>query len=80
VVKPFMVSKGMRVGGSFVDREDDQVFVWFRSFDSEEQRLEQYAAVYEDEVWLSSIQPAALPLLDGMPRVHRVEESAALSG
>jgi hypothetical protein len=48
---PFQVAKGMVIVGSFVGEEDPDLYVWIRRFDSEEQRITQYAAVYESDVW-----------------------------
>ena len=44
---PFQVSKGMVITGSFQGETDPSVYVWLRRFDSEEQRVALYAAVYE---------------------------------
>ena len=42
---PFQISKGMVVIGSFVGEQEDDLYVWIRRFDSEEQRGK-YEAVY----------------------------------
>ena len=44
---PFQVSKGMVILGSFVGEEEDDLYVWIRRFESEEERENLYAAVYE---------------------------------
>ncbi len=44
---PFQVSKGMVITGSFQGETDLSVYVWLRRFESEEQRVALYAAVYE---------------------------------
>jgi hypothetical protein len=41
-----------------------QVFVWVRSFESEEQRVEQYKALYESEEWKTNFNPKCERFLD----------------
>jgi len=52
---PFQVSKGMVVSGSFVGEEEEDLYVWIRRFDSEEQRERLYEAVYESDTWKNKI-------------------------
>ena len=52
---PFQVSKGMVVSGSFVGEEEEDLYVWIRRFDSEEQRERLYEAVYESDTWKNEI-------------------------
>ena len=52
---PFQVSKGMVICGSFAGEEDESVYVWLRRFESEEQRKELYAAVYEKKKLLLGV-------------------------
>ena len=47
---PFQVSKGMVITGSFQGETDPSIYVWLRRFESEEQRVALYAAVYEFRV------------------------------
>ncbi len=54
---PFQISKGMVITGSFRGEEDDSVYIWLRRFDSEAQREELYAAVYESDHWKTVIGP-----------------------
>ena len=61
---PFQVSKGMVVVGSFVGDEEEDLYVWIRRFDDEEQRVEIYAAVYESEHWKNEIAPRVGDMLD----------------
>lgn len=60
---PFQISQGMDIVGSFVDEENPDVYVWIRRFESEEQRVAQYAAVYESDTWINVIAPVAGTLL-----------------
>jgi len=64
VVIPFQVSKGMVVIGSFVGEEEDDLYVWIRRFDSEEQREALYKAVYESDTWENEIAPQVGEMLD----------------
>jgi hypothetical protein len=61
---PFQVSKGMVITGSFHGETDPSVYVWLRRFESEEQRVALYAAVYESEHWKTKIAPRVPEYLD----------------
>ena len=64
VIIPFQISKGMVVAGSFVGEQEDDLYVWIRRFDSEEQRVALYEAVYETDVWKNEIAPKVGEMLD----------------
>jgi len=64
VVIPFQVSKGMIVVGSFAGETEEDLWVWIRRFDSEEERERLYAAVYESEEWQNRIAPAVGEMID----------------
>ena len=57
VILPFQISKGMVVAGSFVGEEEDDLYVWIRRFDSEEERERLYQAVYDSDTWKNEIAP-----------------------
>jgi quinol monooxygenase YgiN len=57
LVVPFQTSKGIRILGSWVGEEEDDLFVWIREFDSEEARVGQYAEVYESDYWKNEALP-----------------------
>ena len=61
---PFQVSKGMVICGSFQGETDSSVYVWLRRFESEEQRLALYAAVYESDHWKNTLAPRVPEYLD----------------
>lgn len=61
---PFQVSKGVVVIGSFIAPEEDDLYVWIRRFESEEERERLYKEIYESEGWLSRIKPQADEMLD----------------
>ncbi|NLE43229.1 MAG: NIPSNAP family containing protein [Chloroflexi bacterium] len=64
VIIPFQVSKGMVVVGSFTGEQEDDLYVWIRRFDSEEQREQLYRAVYETDQWKDVIAPQVGEMLD----------------
>ncbi len=61
---PFQVSKGMTILGSFVGEEEDDLYIWVRRFESEEQREKLYAAVYESEYWANEVAPKIPDMMD----------------
>lgn len=61
---PFQISMGMVVCGSFVGEEEEDLYVWIRRFDSEEQREELYKKVYESDTWQKEIAPLTAEMLD----------------
>jgi hypothetical protein len=61
---PFQVSKGMVVVGAFSGEQEEDLYVWIRRFDSEEERVRLYAAVYETDFWKNEMAPRIGDLLD----------------
>lgn len=61
---PFQVSKGMVILGSFVGQEEDDLYVWIRRFESEEQKDQLYQAVYESDYWKNEVAPKIPAMLD----------------
>ena len=74
VIIPFQVSKGMVIVGSFVGQEEDDLYIWIRRFESEEQREALYAAVYQTDYWKNEVTPSVDKMLD-RPRmvITRIE-------
>jgi hypothetical protein len=71
---PFQVAKGMVILGSFVGQEEDDLYVWIRRFESEEERERLYKAVYESEHWKNDIAPKIPTMLDRSAiKVTRIE-------
>jgi hypothetical protein len=64
VIIPFQVKQGMVISGSFRGEEDDSVYVWIRRFESEAQREQLYAAVYESDFWKNEVTPQVTELID----------------
>ena len=74
VIIPFQVSKGMVILGSFVGQEEDDLYVWIRRFDSEEERKRLYQAVYESDYWKNDVAPNIPAMLDREAiKVTRIE-------
>jgi NIPSNAP len=61
---PFQVSKGMVITGSFHGETDPSIYIWLRRFESEEERVALYAAVYESDYWKTQIAPRVPEHLD----------------
>ncbi len=63
-VIPFQIARGMVVVGSFAGAEEEDLYVWIRRFDSEEEREQIYAAVYESDYWKNELDPKVPELID----------------
>jgi len=61
---PYQIAKGMVITGSFVGTQDEDTYIWMRRFDSEEERVELYKAVYENDYWQKEMSPRIGDLLD----------------
>lgn len=61
---PFQVSKGMVYIGSFVSLDEEDLYVWMRRFESEEEKERLYEEVYGSAYWNDVIKPEADEMLD----------------
>jgi len=61
---PFQIAQGMVVIGSFVGEQEEDLYVWIRRFESEEQREKLYEKVYQSETWQNDISPLVGDMLD----------------
>ena len=61
---PFQIAQGMVVIGSFVGEQEEDLYVWIRRFESEEQREELYEKVYQSETWQNELSPLVGDMLD----------------
>jgi len=76
-ILPFQISKGMVIAGMFCGEEDKDLFVWLRRFESEAEREQLYAAVYDTDVWKNDIGPRVGDLIDREQiKVTRIEATA----
>ena len=64
VLIPFQIAQGMVVVGSFAGEEEEDLYVWIRRFESEQERKKLYKKVYESETWNSQIKPEVDKMLD----------------
>jgi hypothetical protein len=64
VIIPFQTQRGMTIVGSWVGDEEDDLFVWIRRFESEEDRQRLYKDVYESDEWKNTIGPKVPEMLD----------------
>jgi len=62
-IVPFQTARGMTILGSWTGEEEEDLFVWIRRFESEEDRKRLYAAVYETDEWKNELGPRASELL-----------------
>ena len=76
---PFQVSKGMTILASFVGEEEDDLYIWVRRFDSEEQREKLYEAVYESDYWVNEVAPRIPEMMDRSKIVVRRIEATPRS-
>lgn len=56
-VVPFQTARGMVICGVFSDETGADLFYWMRRFESEEDRVALYKAVYEDPEWVNDFAP-----------------------
>jgi hypothetical protein len=76
---PFQVGKGMVIVGSYVGQEEDDLYIWIRRFESEEERERLYAAVYESDTWKNDIGPRIPEMMDRSKIVVRRIEATSRS-
>src|SRR5207248_9087438 len=63
-VAPFQTSKGMKILGTWIGEQEDDLFVWMRQFEDEEERVRLYAAVYDSAEWKERIAPPIGDMLE----------------
>lgn len=61
---PYQVGKGMVVVGSFVAEEEEDLYIWIRRFESEEERERLYEAVYKDPAWTEGMSDRVGDIMD----------------
>lgn len=64
VIIPYQVSKGMVVVGSFVGEQEEDLYVWIRRFESEEERARLYNVLYESDFWQNEVSPQVGEMID----------------
>ncbi len=61
---PFHVSRGIVVVGSFISPEKEDLYVWIRRFESEEERARYAKEVAECDYWKKEILPQIDEMMD----------------
>ncbi len=64
VIIPFQTKKGMVICGSWVGEKEPDLYVWIRRFDSEEERVRLYDAVYQSDEWKNEMAPVVGEMID----------------
>jgi len=54
---PFQTSQGMVIVGSFIGETEDDLYIWIRRFENEDERKRLYKDVYESDYWKNEISP-----------------------
>ncbi len=58
VIIPFQKQMGMNIIGSFIVPEDEDLYIWIRAFDSENQQKDLYDKVYGSDYWKKDVKNA----------------------
>ena len=64
VIIPYQIAKGMVIVATFFGETDEDLYVWIRRFDSEEERVRLYKEVYENDYWQKEISPQVGEMID----------------
>ena len=64
VIVPFQLSKGMVIIGNWSGVEEENLYVWIRRFENEDERQRLYKAVYESDTWTKEVKPQVDKMLD----------------
>ena len=64
VIIPYQMSKGMVIVASYVGETEEDLYVWIRRFDNEEERVRLYKEVYENDYWQKEVSPLVGEMLD----------------
>lgn len=64
IIIPYQISKGMVIVASYVGEAEEDLYVWIRRFDNEEERVRLYKEVYENDYWQKEISPLVGEMLD----------------
>jgi len=64
VIIPYQISKGMVIIGSWSGEAEEDLYVWIRRFDNEDERVRLYKEVYENDYWQKEISPQVGEMID----------------
>jgi hypothetical protein len=76
---PFQTSKGVVVVGSFVAQEEEDLYVWIRRFENDDERKRLYKEIYESDYWINEIKPLSGKMLDRERIVNTLLEATSKS-
>ena len=76
---PFQISMGVVVVGSFIAREEEDLYVWIRRFENNEERERLYKEIYESDFWINEIRPQSEKMLDRESIVNTLLEATPKS-
>jgi len=76
---PFQISMGVVVVGSFIAREEEDLYVWIRRFENEEERERLYKDIYESDFWINKIRPQSEAMLDRESIINTLLEATPKS-
>jgi hypothetical protein len=78
LIIPGQQAMGIDIIGSFIGQEDDNLYVWIRRFESEDQLNAFNTAYYETDEWKNTLLPKARELNDfSRMLVTRIEATPA---
>ncbi len=58
MIIPFQQKMGMSIIGSFTAIEENDLYIWIRGFNSEDERLKLYDKVYGSDYWKKDVRNA----------------------
>ena len=64
IIIPGQMAKGIVIVGSFVGQEEDDLYVWIRRYESDEQRMALEKAYYGTDEWGNELLPRAREMND----------------
>jgi hypothetical protein len=79
IIIPFQVSKGMVILGSFVGQEQDDLYVWIRRFENEDEKTRLYESVYGSDIWKNEIGQKIPEMMDRSKIVVRNIQASSRS-
>ncbi len=71
MVIPFQISKGMVVVASFVGQEENDLYIWIRRFEDEDELERLHEAVHGSDKWQNEISPKVPSMMDRSRQVVR---------
>lgn len=64
IIIPYQISKGMVIVASYVGEAEEDLYVWIRRFENEEERVRLYKEVYENDYWQKELSPQVGEMID----------------